>query len=145
MVKTVFGNFFSRALWGSIRLTPLVAALLQRLVAELPDRLRSTVEAQFAAYDLAQREVDGRAVNFYRKGFGIAARRPLPLLAMKLPEAPLVRLAFRLAGDPGEHHAVLTAVGGRAFCVSFDADLRPFAAKTDFTAGRVAEAWRSNF
>jgi hypothetical protein len=145
MVKTVFGNVVSRALSGGVHLTALEAALLQRLVAELPDRLRSTVEAQFAAYDLAQREVDGRAVNFYRKGFGMPARRPLPLLAMKLPEAPLVSLAFRLAGDPDEHHAVLTAVGGRAFCLSFDADMRPFAAKTDITAGRVAEAWRSNF
>jgi hypothetical protein len=41
--------------------------LLEQLVASLPPPLRSAVESQFDAYNLVQREVDGRALNFYRK------------------------------------------------------------------------------
>jgi hypothetical protein len=41
-------------------------ALLNALVAALPDGLRSIVTSQFATYNLVQREQDNRALNFYR-------------------------------------------------------------------------------
>jgi hypothetical protein len=63
---------------------------------------------------------------------------------MSVPEAPLVRIGFALPDDSGEHHAVLTAVGGRVFCLSFDADLRQFPGAS-FRVDRVKHAWRSNF
>jgi hypothetical protein len=141
MVRTEFGNLFTRLLRGGVRLTPLEAALLRRLVDELPANLQTTVEVQFAAYNLAQREVDGRAVNFYPSR---QARRTMPTLAMSRGKSPLVRIGFSLPNDGEEPHAVLTAVAGRAFCISFDADLRPFA-NAPFTVDRVTQAWRSNF
>ena len=68
----------------------------------------------------------------------------MPKLAMPSTEAPLVRLGFSLPGEAQGHHAVLTAVAGRAFCMSFDADMRPFGSAS-FTVNRVTQAWRSNF
>ena len=40
---------------------------------------------------------------------------------------PLVRVKIAVANPPARFHAVLTAVRGRTFCVTFDADVRPFA------------------
>jgi hypothetical protein len=63
---------------------------------------------------------------------------------MKRTEAPLIRLRFVLSEDAKERHAVLTAVNGRAFCMTFDEDMRPFSS-ADFTVTHVTRAWRSNF
>jgi hypothetical protein len=67
MVKTNFGNAISRLLWGGVCLSRVESGLLQRMVDELPGKLRAVVEAQFETYNLVQREADGRAVNFYRR------------------------------------------------------------------------------
>jgi hypothetical protein len=145
-VRTEFGNALTRALRGGVRLTALEAALLRRLVGALPDRLRTPVEQQFARYNLAQREVDGRAVNFYRTSLlGRPTVLGVPLLAMRKVEAPLARLSFTTGQDPVLHHAVLTAVSGRAFCLSFDADLRPLGEAGSPNVRDVVEAWRSDF
>jgi hypothetical protein len=145
-VKTEFGNAVSRALRGGVRLLPLEAALLNRLVSALPEHLRTTVERQFARYTLAQREIDGRAVNFYRTTlFGRPTTVGLPLLAMKKVEAPLVRASFRIGRDPELHHAVLTAVNGRAFCLSLDVDARRLGPAQDIRVVGVVQAWRSDF
>jgi hypothetical protein len=131
-------------MWGGVRLSVLERSLLNRLVSELPGPLRTIVEAQFLGYNLAQREVDGRAVNFYQKGITWVGK-PIPLLDMTTIEAALIRLAFKFSKDVGEHHAVLTAVHGRAFCMTFDQDIRPLANQSDYAVTRVTHSWRSNF
>lgn len=145
MVKGRFGNFVARLLWGGVQLSHLEAGLLQRMVDELPDKLKTVVEAQFEAYNLVQREADGRALNFYRKKVGRDDFRGVPLLAMKCAEAPLLRAAFTVGRMREEHHAVLTAVNGRAFCLTFDEDIRPLSVSHDFAITNVTQSWRSNF
>jgi hypothetical protein len=145
MMKTQFGTAISRFLWGGVCLSPLESGLLLRMVDELPAKLRTVVEAQFECYNLAQREADGRAINFYRKKFGRVDFGKMPLLAMSVVEAPLVRTSFSIDGEGTEHHAVLTAVNGRAFCLTFDEDMRPHSARSDFAVTRVKRTWRSNF
>jgi hypothetical protein len=126
---------------GGTRLSSNELALLQAVVEHLPPGLRETVESQFEQYNLAQRESDGRALNFYR--VGLAAAHPLPV-SPSLPfdhEAPLLRVSAVLAGDSEPLHAVLTAVLGRAFCLTFDRPVPSPPAEVRVT--RVIDSWRS--
>ena len=142
-MKRTFGNFVERLLWGGTRLTDVEFGLLQQLVGPLPPFLRSTVETQFEAYNLVQREVDGRALNFYRKKGGKASNMEgLPLLEMIVDEAPLVRLTASISGDTEPLHATLTAVKGRVFCMALSRPVRP---EGSVTVSDIKQAWRSNF
>jgi hypothetical protein len=141
-VKRTFGTFLSRLLNGGTSLTPVEYELLTHLVAALPPALRATAESQFEAYNLVQREVDGRALNFYRRKAGRVDLHGLPLFEMTRDEAPLVRLTAKIEGEAEPVHATLNAVAGRAFCIAFSRALP--------AQGRVSEvgtkdAWRSNF
>ena len=77
MVKRTFGNWITRFLRGGQNLTGAEHRLLCLLVENLPPHLRDTAERQFESYNLAQREIDGRALNFYRVGVVEAECFPL--------------------------------------------------------------------
>src|SRR5512139_853886 len=110
MVKRTFGNWLTRLVRGGQTLTDAEHRLLCLLVEELPPHLRDTVERQFASYNLAQREIDRRALNFYRVRLGRSGVLPVtPRLASKLDVAPLVRISATVAGEVEPLHAVLTA------------------------------------
>jgi hypothetical protein len=135
-----FGNWMTRALRGGVTLSPAEQWLLDRLVRALPDDLRDITHAQLVSYNLAQREVDGRAVNFYRRP---ALLPNMPLLPMSVGEAPLVRLSTSTgSGDPV--HATLNAVSGRVFCIAFSRAIGALS-PSDLAVAKVTEAWRSNF
>lgn len=66
-----------------------------------------------------QREVDGRALNFYLfKNGSVSFSDDLPQIEMKADESPLVRASLSVEGEK-PLHPVLAAVRGRVFCVSF--------------------------
>lgn len=142
-MKRTFGNFIERILWGGAKLTDVEFEILRHLVSSLPPPLRSVVESQFEAYNLVQREIDGRALNFYRKKRGkVTDMEGLALLDMAVEEAPLIRLTATVAGDIGPVHATLTAVHGRVFCISLN---RPVSPNGIVTVSNIKQAWRSNF
>ena len=142
-MKRTFGNFVERLLWGGTRLTDLELELLQHLVVALPPTLRTTVEKQLAAYNLVQREIDGRALNFYRKKAGSANNMDgLPVLEMVVDEAPLVRLTARVSGESEPLHVTLNAVNGRVFCMALS---RRVSREGSVTVLDVTQSWRSNF
>ena len=142
-MKRTFGNFLARLLSGGTTLTEVEFQLLQQLVGSLPSTLRLVVESQFSAYNLVQREIDGRALNFYRKKGGQANNMEgLPLLDMTVEEAPLVRLTASIAGDTEPVHATLAAIKGRVFCMALSRRVR---SNGIVTISDVKQAWRSNF
>lgn len=143
-VKLQFGNWLTRLLWGGDTLYPAEQALLDALVTGLPAKLRGTVEAQFHAYNLAQREVNGRALNFYRKARGTVSSDGLTLLTLKAQDAPLIRITARVGGSTAPVHAVLTAVGGRAFSVTTDRPLEASERESAVVVEHVVDSWRSN-
>jgi hypothetical protein len=143
-LKRQFGSLLTRIIGGGATLYPAEHALLEAAVAALPPDLRGTVDAQFEAYNLVQREVGGRALNFYRKARGAVSSEGLPLLALKLPEAPLVRLTARVAGGALPVHAVLTAVGGRAFSLTTDRALEPREREGSVQIEHVVNSWKGN-
>jgi hypothetical protein len=146
MIKRQFGNILSRMLWGGTVLTPAEHQLLSCLVAELPWNIRTIVLFQLESYNLVQREVDGRALNFYRKKrFAFWDRTELPVLEHKHDEAPLVRLETEILGQSEPLHAVLTAVRGRVFCLTFSRAVPKETEPACLRVKHVTQAWRSNF
>jgi hypothetical protein len=145
-VQRTFGNLATRLLRGGHVLSTAEHHILVQLVLHLPDQLRLRVEAQFNSYNLVQREVDKRALNFYRVKIGRSGALPVsPLLKSKLEEAPLMRLCFSVRGESQPLHAALTAVRGVAFCVSFDRPVPAEKAPGDFAIAKVTQSWQSNF
>jgi hypothetical protein len=146
-MKRHFGSWLTRSfLGGGVSLSDSEHHLLSLLVAELPPHLREKVESQFESYNLVQREVDKRTLNFYRsRRFRHGVLPVTPLLKSKLEVAPLVRLSLKVAGQPALLHAVLTAAGGRAFSVSFSREPPRDSKPGDYAIEKVTQAWVSNF
>jgi hypothetical protein len=145
-MKRTFGTWAIRFLRGGITLADAEYHLLSVLIAELPPHLRQPVESQFESYNLVQREIDKRTLNFYRVRPWHGGRLPVvPLLKSKLDVAPLVRLSARVVGENTPLQAVLTAVNGRAFSVSFSRVVSPASKPDDYTTEKVTQAWLSNF
>ena len=143
-MRWTFGNMLTRLLWGGTTLRAAEGKLLEIAVAELPPAIRTTVETQLAAYNLAQREVDGRTINFYRKANNDTRETTsMPRLQTPHAEAPLVRIkvSFDNASEPV--HAVLTAVSGHVFCLTLSRAITP---KDDATRASLQDSvasWRS--
>ena len=145
MVKRTFGNWITRLLRGGHTLTDAEHRLLCLLIGELPPHLREAVERQFQSYNLAQREIDGRALNFYRVRLGRSGVLPVtPRLTSKLDVAPLVRIRATVVGEVEPLHAVLTAVSGRAFSVSFSRAVSERVKPEALSVDKVTQAWKSN-
>ncbi len=119
-MKRQFGSLLSRLIGRSTSLSNLEHQIVESLVDQLPPELQSIAVQQFNAYGLVEREVDGRTLNFY---FATGSQRPLdhgvPAFEQRLAEAKLIRVEFSIGAGTAPIHAVLTAVGGRAFCVTF--------------------------
>jgi hypothetical protein len=133
-----------RVLRGGARLTDAEHFLLAAMVERLDPEIRGVVESQFQQYNLVQREVDGRALNFYRVVPG--RRAPLEVsnpLDMTVDEAPLIKIAVAASGDNNPLHAVLTAVGGRVFCVTFDRAPPKPNFETSTSVVEYTQTWRS--
>lgn len=144
-MKSTFGSWFLRLMRGGDALSQAERQLVQVLVEHLPPELKEVVESQFDEYNLVQREVDGRALNFYR----VASWRggllePSRRLNLKTDDAALVRISATVGDSAKPIHAVLHAVGGRAFCVTFSARVPGGRHAGRVVVIKVTEAWRSN-
>jgi len=129
---------------GGARLSGAEHFLLCALVERLDPEIRPAVESHFEQYNLVQREIDGRALNFYRVERG--SRSPVEVsdpLEMTSESSPLIKISVAAPGDNNPLHAVLTAVGGRAFQVTFDrVPPRPkFPSNVSVTSS--TQSWRS--
>ena len=123
---------------------PIEKQVLQQLIQALPQILRTPIEAQLNAYNLVQREIDGRALNFYRKKLRHLVRDDMPPLPVKTGEIKLLGLSFSISDFTQKIHATATAIDKYFFCISFSHDLRPFATHNIITIVDVTQSWRSN-
>ena len=140
--KTQFGTFWQRLLRGGVRLLPLEERLLEAFVGHMPAPFQAPLRAQLDAYNLAQREVDGRALNLYRMKGGRVVRDDLPPLPCRGGEAKLLRFAAILPN--GERiHVGFVAINRYLFSFASDRDLRPFGASTTFEIADLHQSWRS--
>jgi hypothetical protein len=142
-VKRAFGSWWLRLIRGGTKLSRLEFEFLLLLIDALPEVMKGIVQTQFEAFNLVQREVDGRALNFYRIKGGEPDMTSLPLLKTTLMEAPLVKITANVAGESEPVHAVLTAVNGQAFSVTFSRRIANISSGRILEVTRVKQAWRS--
>jgi hypothetical protein len=143
-VKSAFGNVITRFLWGGISLSNIEIIVLRRLVDALPPILRSPLLVQIDSCNLVQREIDGRALNFYRKADNRVTRDGIPDLPIRPGEIVLIKMAFSVPGQNETFHVTMTAVDRQFFCLNFSNDIRPFALTGDIEIKAITESWRSN-
>jgi hypothetical protein len=137
-----FGNWLTRLVRGGVLLSPAEQWLLHQLAGNLPPHLKPVADQQLASYNLAQREPDERAVNLYRRP---SMRPDTPLFEMPpRKDFPLTRITVSVAGSADPVHAVLTAVEGRVFCMSFNRSVKRLPV-AGMKLVEVRSAWRSNF
>ncbi len=143
ILKRVFGSWWSRLIRGGTKLSRLEFEFLLLLIDALPEVMKDVVRTQFEAFNLVQREVDGRALNFYRMKGGKPDMKGLPLLKTAQTEAPLVKITADVACESEPVHAVLTAVNGQAFSVTFSRRIANISSGKVLEVTRVKQAWRS--
>lgn len=117
-------SWLTRLLRGGVSPSHGERRLLEALVAHLPEHLREVVDAQLGECNLVQREVDGRALNFYRVSGWPGRPQPPSRMLGSTKEATLVRLTMDTEGF-GQWHATLSAVGGRVFCMAVSRPVPP--------------------
>jgi hypothetical protein len=142
-VKREFGSWWSRLFRAGTTLSRLEFEFLLLLIDALPEAMKDVAETQFQAFNLVQREVDGRALNFYRMKGGKSDMKGLPLLETTQAEAPLVRISATVSGVTEPVHAVLAAVNGRVFSVTFSQRVDNLVSGRILEVTRVKQAWRS--
>jgi hypothetical protein len=143
-MKTKFGNLVTRIFRGGVVLMPIEEALLRLSVEELPTALQSIVESHINAYNLVQREVDGRALNFYRIEGRRVKRDDLQPLPIKSGEVELLSVAFSIEANAEDMHATLSAVDKYFFCMALSKSLKPYKNSDRIFIKRVKQSWRSN-
>lgn len=142
-MKITFGNPITRLLWGGAVLTVLEVEILKALVDALPPKLRTPTIAQLEACNLVQREIDGRALNFYRRRLGGVSREGLPDLPVRAGEVLLQRMTIRIPGVTEPIYTTMTAIDRQFFCVGLSHDLRQFK-ESLIDAKELNQSWRSN-
>ena len=145
-MKRFFGSLLLRVMRGGVILRKGEHQIVASMVAELPDHLRSHVERQFDACNLAQRAVDGRTLNFYKMSlFSTKPQQLQTVLSGRAEEAVLMRVSVSIPGDAETLQVTLNAVAGRAFNVSFSRPLTEIRDGQSLKITAVTHAWRSSF
>jgi hypothetical protein len=142
LCKTQFGTFWQRLWRGGVRLFPLEERLLEALLGHMPTPFLAPLQAQLDAYNLAQRQVDGRALNLYRMKGRRVARDDLPPLPCRMGETKLLRFQAVLPNSEAIHVA-FWAVDRYLFGFDTDRDIRPFGTIEQFEISHLRQSWRS--
>ena len=141
-MKSEFGNNFSRMLRSGVKLTPFEVCALKSCIQVLPDELSKVILDQLDQYNLVQREVDWRALNFYCMSGFRSIRDVQPLLPLKSDDVSLVKVAL-LTSCGKTINTVLHAVNGRLFSINFGISTKLFENETEIKITKVTESWLS--
>ena len=141
-MKLVYGNIFNRAIRGGVTLSPFELRALELCVQALPADMAKIILEQIEQFNLVQREVDWRALNFYRiRGFRKVCD-VRPLLSLKSEDVPLVKVVF--STQNGETiNAVIHVFKGRLFSINFGASTKPIKDITELEIIKVTKSWLS--
>ena len=102
------------------------------------------MDAQLAAYNLAQRQVDWRAINLYRMQGRKAVRTDLPPLPCSPGEVKLLSLTISIPGRVNPVHVVYWAVDRYFFGFSTGESTKPHRQACDLRVTKATQSWRSN-
>ena len=142
-MKNVFGNIIARSFGGGVNLTAIEKELLELLPENLPPNIAKIIVQQIDLFNLVQREIDGRALNFYRLQRGKIDIASIPKIKTKKIETKLLSIAFEIEGESREFNATFTAIDGFFFCMNFSDDLRQYKKKSKLKVVKISKSWKS--
>jgi hypothetical protein len=143
-LRTQFGSLARRILSGGVRLTPLEESLLRTFRENIDASFHAALDAQLHAYNLAQREVDWRAINLYRVVRGRPSRVGLPELPCGPGEVRLLRASVRPRSSAATLHVAFWAVDRYFFGFNSGESLEPDRDETVLDVLEVNQSWRSS-
>ena len=142
-MKTQFGSLMMRLLKGGVNLTPVEVQLLELFQSNVPPKIQIPLDRQIAAYNLVQREIDGRALNFYRIRRWKVYRDDLPKLPVSPGEIKLLSIELGDSAAPDAFYATFWAVNGYFFSMDLSKSLE-YTSPQQLQIRKVKQCWRSN-
>ena len=132
-----------RIFGSGVKLNSFELKVLGLGLKNLPDDLASIIRLQIEQYNLVQREIDSRAINFYRKSslFG-GVESISPILELKQNDVPIIKLEIKTEKHKSVH-AVFHAVNGRFFCITFSISTEELKHTKIVELVAVTKSWRS--
>jgi len=132
-----------RLLKGGVKLTPVEGQLLELFQSSVPSEIQIPLDRQIAAYNLVQREIDGKALNFYRIRRWKVYRDDLPKLPVSPGEIKLLSMELEESAASDVFHATFWAVDGYFFCINLS-ESTEHTAPQQIRIRKVKQCWRSN-
>ncbi len=128
---------------GGINLYPFEELCIDELINIVPNPIKDTLIEQFKMLNLGQREVDSRALNFYRIKWGILSTKNIPKLSTKQQETKLLKIEITL-NNKDNIHINYWVVNGIFFQITFNKDISKYKNINVLNVTKVVKAWQSN-
>jgi len=142
-VKTQLSSHLMRLLKGGVNLTPVEGRRLKLFQSSVPSEIQIPFDRQIAAYNLVQREIDGRALNFYRIRRWKVYRDDLPKLPVNPGEVKLLSMELGDSAASNAFYATFWVVDGYFFSINLSESIEHTAPK-QIRIRKVKQCWRSN-
>jgi hypothetical protein len=143
--KMQFGSWWLRLRRGGTLLSPVEQRLMVIFREAMPPDFHPAIDAQFAALNLAQRDMDWKGVRLYRISHGKVRRNDLLPLPCAGGQVKLLSTAIKVTGHADPIHVVFWAVDKVFFGFTVDVSLKPYAAQTELPIEAMKHSWRSQW
>ena len=130
-----------RILRGGIRPTSFEQLCIEACLKNLPEQIKDMANTQLAQYNLIQREIDGRALNFYKVARFNQIVEPSNLLPIKSKDCVLLKIEVET--DTKESvNVTLHATGYRVFCIQFSRSVSNLKSTKEIAVKKITQSWR---
>lgn len=143
-MKKQFSNFLLNLTRNGKQLSNLEEKLLSVFFDHVPEKIGVIIKQQFKPYNLLQREIDGRATNFYRIKKGKVKRDDLPKLETKQNETKLMSMGFRIKNVDKNMYVTFWAVDGYFFCMNFSDNINEYLQEKEVEIFQIEKSYKSN-
>lgn len=133
---------FLRILRGGTRPTSFEKLCIESCLTHLPEQIKDVANSQLAQYNLIQREIDGRALNFYKIVRFNQISEPSNLLPIKSKDCVLLKIEIET--DTQEKlNVTLHATGYRIFCIQFSRSVSNLKSIKEISVTKCTQSWRN--
>ena len=140
-----FSNLLLNLMHNGKSISLLENKLLEILFQNLPDFIFSTIKEQFKKYNLLQREIDFKEINFYRIKKGKVFTEDFPKLKTNRQEFELMEIKFKVIKNDAAYIAKFWVVNNLFFCISFNKSIKNILNEIDIEIISLEKSYASIF
>ena len=126
---------------GGTRPTSFEKLCIEACLTHLPERIKDIANSQLAEYNLIQREIDGRALNFYKIVRFNQIAEPSNLLPIKSKDCVLLKIEVETDAQE-KLNVTLHATGYRIFCIQFIRSVSHLKSIKEISVTKCTQSWR---